>query len=195
MRESGVGRSEEQRGDTRLRQSRDPGRRLDRHVRTETLLLVTVVLQVELHRECARLRAEAADPPDDVGHPHAVLVQVRDEGEEVVLGLRLVQDRGVAGKGNLAEEVHLALLAARELLSVRGLHAAHRQVRALDQRQQGGVSEAVLIGRGLTLVQGATPSLEYPGSPRSATGQCLIPRGGDKAIAMQSTLKRGIYSY
>ena len=92
-------------------------------------------LKVQPHCDATRTRAEAPSGTDDLGNIDALLVEVVDHLEEVVLGLLHIDLVLVRLVGDLADEIHFVLLIVRELLVGR-LCTAHHVVRVREQLAQ-----------------------------------------------------------
>jgi len=90
---------------------------------------------VQSRRDATRAGAEAPSIRGDARNGQAILVEVVDQLEKVLLGLHRVDLAVVTIDGNFAREVHLVLLVVRVLLIVR-LRAAHLVVRTREQLAQ-----------------------------------------------------------
>lgn len=124
--------------------------------------------EVQAHGDAASPRTEATDAPDDLGDAHAMLVEVVDHLEEVVLGLVHVDLVLVPLVGNLTGEVHLVLLVVRELLVGRPC-TAHLVVRVREQlahARRDGYDEVSDLDNS-ALLQCKTPIFNFPGVTRA----------------------------
>lgn len=126
------------------------------------------LLKVQTHGHTACPHAEASCSPDDFGNVDALLVEVMDQFEEVILGLLRIDLALVTLVGNLAHQVHLVLLVVRELLVGRSC-TAHHVVRVREQlaqaRRDGYFEVSNLYNT--ALLQCETPIFNFLGVSRA----------------------------